>query len=196
MGNRKKRWQVPLFPFGLRLAYLLSRAFTFSFASSSVSHSLRISRIFLVWFSSATFWNSSHKFISSMMFSFPALAALLASVALDCTYIIPFYSDIVKVFLKKIRKKIPLPGCDSGGGSCFLRGCFYAQKLRTVRADSSGRRDVSQRTAKACLWQAGQSGGEVPQHGGMETQGSGGQTPGRWFVPGVFGTGDSNIQRA
>lgn len=69
------------------LAYLLSRAFTFSFASSSVSQVLRISRIFLVWFSSARSLSCSPKFISSSIcFSFPAPATLLVKVFLNCLY--------------------------------------------------------------------------------------------------------------
>ena len=71
-----RRWQVPPNLLFHCLAYLLSRAFTFSFASSRSLQSLRISRIFLVWFSSTTSFNNSLMFISSSIcFSFLALAA-------------------------------------------------------------------------------------------------------------------------
>lgn len=58
---------------------LFSRAFIFCFASSKSLQSSRISKIFLVWFSSASSLSISPKFISSfsMLNSFPAISLLL-----------------------------------------------------------------------------------------------------------------------
>ena len=71
-------------------AYLLSRAFTFSLASSRSLQVLRISRILRVWFSSAFSTSSSPTLLisSSMYLSFLALATVLAGVSPDCNLII------------------------------------------------------------------------------------------------------------